>query len=335
MRLRSVGDTVLLTPALTALHDWRPDLRLSVLVEPAYAAVLEGNPSVAEVVLLRGSLGSAWRLRRARFPIVFNQHAGPTSALLTAATGAPVRVCWSGRQFSFVYNVHVPAAATFYGPQAVHSVEQRLTQFYWTGLPRGPIPPAAVYPQPDAAASVKRKLAKRGVAAGQPYAVLRPGAATSSSRWDSKRWPVEKFAEVARWLAETRGLTPIVNLGPGDEGLAPAVERHIAPHFVVLESLDLRELIAFLAGAKLFVGNDTGPTHIAAAAGRPVVAIFGSSNPAHWRPWGVEHRVVQSSAGIPSVTVEQIREACEALVPKEPVAGSPRTGVDARVEKIS
>ncbi len=326
---------VLLTPVLAAVHCWRPDLRLSVLVEPAYAAVLEGNPAVAQILLARGSLWAAWRARRERFPIVFNQHAGPTSALLTAATGAPVRVCWSGRQFSFVYNVHVPAADFLQGRQEMHSVEQRLTQFYWTGLPRGPIPPAAVYPQPDAAASVKRKLAERGIAAGQPYAVLRPGAATSSSRWDSKRWPVEKFAGVARWLAEKRGLTPIVNLGPGDEGLAPAVERHIAPHFVVLESLDLRELIAFLAGAQLFVGNDTGPTHIAAAAGRAVVAIFGSSNPAHWRPWGVEHRVVQSSAGIQSVTVEQVQEACEALLATQPVAGSPRTGVDARVEKIS
>jgi ADP-heptose:LPS heptosyltransferase len=328
---------VLLTPALTALHDWRPDLRLTVLVEPAYAVVLEGNPAVAEVLLMRGSVDSALQLRRARFPVVFNQHAGPTSALLTAASGAPGRVCWAQRQFSFLYNVHVPAAATFYGCQAVHSVEHRLTQFYWTGLPRGPIPPASVYPQPDAIASVKHKLAERGVAAGQAYAVLRPGAAASSKLRDSRCWPVEKFAAIARWLADTRGFVPVVDLGPGDREIVPLVERHLAPHCTVLNSLDLRELIALIAGARLFVGNDTGPTHIAAAAGRPVVAIFGSSDPVQWRPWGVEHRVVKSGAGIEAVSTEQVQQACDALLTREPAARSAASAValDPRLEKIS
>ena len=166
---------VLLTPALAALHVWRPDLRLSVLVEPEWRAVLEGNPAVSEILIARGFAATALTLRRKRFPTAFNQHGGPRSAFLTAATGAAARVCWKGKQFDFLYNVLAPDAVEFYGTLQVHTVEQRMTQIYWTGLPRGPIPRAGVSPQADARQRIGEILAARGVAAGEPYAVIQPG----------------------------------------------------------------------------------------------------------------------------------------------------------------
>ena len=92
IRLRSLGDVVLLTPALAALHAWRPDLRISVLVERAWRAVLEGNPAISEILIARGFVATALDLRRQKFPIVFNQHGGPTSAFLTAASGAAATI---------------------------------------------------------------------------------------------------------------------------------------------------------------------------------------------------------------------------------------------------
>jgi lipopolysaccharide heptosyltransferase III len=310
LRLRSLGDLVLTTPALAALHDWRRDLRLAVLVEPAFRAVFEGHPAVEETICAGGFAGTVGELRRRRFSIVFNQHGGPRSAFLSAAAGAPVRVAWAGSQFSFLYDVLVPGPETFYGPRPVHSVEHRITQFYWLGLPRGPIPPTKVYPQPDAVEAAERKLGERGVAPGRPYALVRPGATEPARRWD-----LEKFARLAEWLSERHGLIPVMDFGPGESELFLQAQKALRSPAVLVGGLDLRELIAMIAGARLFVGNDSGPTHVAAAVGCPVVAIFGSSSPAIWRPWTGAYRVVEDAArGVISIPEGRVREACQALL---------------------
>jgi ADP-heptose:LPS heptosyltransferase len=328
LRLRSLGDVVMLTPALAALHSARPDLRLTVAVEPEFAVILEGNPAVSEVLPARNFGATVGEIRRRIFSVVFNQHGGPTSAFLAALSGAPVRVCWDHCQFQFFYNVRVPGAANFFGPRKVHTVEHRMTQFYWAGLERGPIPPARVYPQADALASVAEKLRKSGLRAEQAYAVMHPGAA-----YFTKRWAVEKFADIARWLRAEHGIVPVIRLGPGERDAATAMKQQFAPHGIVFEpkDLDLRELIALVSQARLFVGNDSGPAHLATAAGRPAVVIFGSTDSATWRPWQTDHRVVQNDFPcnpckgdrcyafdeprcILSVTLEQVREACAALL---------------------
>ena len=327
MRLRSLGDIVLETPAIAAVNAWRPDLRICVLVEPWCAAVLEGNPAVSEQILSRGFAETARELRRHKFPIVFNQHGGPRSALLTAASASPVRVCWKSFQFSFLYNVHVPDKKEFFGTPDAHTVEHRISQFYWTGLPRGPVPRTRVFPQVDAVESVARTLGEKEIVPDVPYAVLQPGA-----RLATMRWPAEKFAEIARWLRKSYGIASVVNLGPGDGELASTVRREMSDSAVIANSFDARELIALIAGARLFVGSDSGPAHVAAAAGCPCVVIFGATNPAEWRPWQSEHRIVHTNAAfeyrrgdksvamndgraIASVSVDEVRAACEELLP--------------------
>ena len=246
MRLRSLGDIVLETPAIAALHAWRPDLRIGVLVEPRFAAALEGNSGVSDLILSREFAKTAQDLRRRRFPIVFNQHGGPRSALLTSASKSPVRVCWKGFQFSFLYNVHVPDIADapeFHGKPLVHTVEHRMSQFYFTGLPRGPIPHAQIFPQKDAVDSVAEKLAEKGLKPGAAYAVLQPGA-----RLDTMRWPVAKYAEIARWLRDAHGIATVVNVGERDEEVAAEVRREMKDCAVIPPSLDLRGLMRFLAG---------------------------------------------------------------------------------------
>jgi ADP-heptose:LPS heptosyltransferase len=327
IRLRSLGDLVLETPAIAAMHSWRTDLRISVLVEPRFAPVLEGNPAIAELIFSRGLGETVLDLLRCKFPIVFNQHGGPRSAMLTGASGSPLRVGWSGYRYSFVYNVAVPDAQEFYGAAAVHTAEHRISQFYFTGLPRGPIPRAQVFPQPDAASTVALKLAERGIVPGAQYAVLQPGA-----RLPSMRWPVAKFAEIARWLREKHGLASAVNLGARDDENAAEVRNEMQKDAVVLDAqLDVRELIALIAGSRIVVANDSGPAHLAAALQRPSVVIFGVTDPVQWRPWQSEHRIVQTGATfdhprgdkavivgnprpISSITVDEVRQNCEELV---------------------
>jgi heptosyltransferase III len=325
-RIRSLGDLVLETPVIAALHAWRPDLRISILTEPKYAAVFEGNPAIARVILSRGFAETAMELRQRRFPIVFNQHGGPRSALLVAASRSPLRVCWKGFQFSFFYNRHVPDAKEFYGTPIVHTVEHRISQVYWAGLPAGPIPRAQVFAQTDAIESLAGTLSKEGIARGAPYAVLQPAA-----RLRSMRWPLEKFREIARWMHEAHGIRSVVNLGAQDEEIASSARREMRGCAVVPKPFNLRELIALVAGARLFVGNDSGPAHLAAAMDVRSVVIFGSTNPVQWHPWKTEHRTVQTGAvfkalrgdksvvaheprSIAAIGVEEVRVACDELL---------------------
>jgi ADP-heptose:LPS heptosyltransferase len=328
IRLRSLGDLVLETPALAALHSWRPDLRISVVIEPRFAAVFEGNPAIAELIFSGGStFATAAKLRARQFPIAFNQHGGPRSAILTGFSGSPRRVGWTGYRYSFMYNVHVPDAKEFYGREAVHTVEHRISQFYWGGLPRAPIPNACIFPQPDAVASVASKLAEKGIVPGARYAVLQPGA-----RLAVMRWPVAKFAELARWLRERHGVASVVNFGAGDAETASEVHHEMRNCSVIAEPpLDIRELIALVAGSQIVIGNDSGPIHIAAALRCPSVAIFSLTDPVQWNAWQSPHRVIQTGATfrhprgdksivssnprpIGSIAFEEVRDACEGLL---------------------
>ena len=326
-RLRSLGDLILETPAIAALHAWRPDLRIFILVEERFAPVFEDNPAVCAILTARGFGDTTKTLRRERFPIAYNQHGGPRSAILTVLSAAPARVCWKNAQFSFLYNVLVPNPEEYYKNSSAHAAEHRISQFYFTGLPRGPIPRAQVFPSDSAMESARRTLVEGGIPNGTPYAVLQPEA-----RSLSMRWPVAKFAQVARWLRETHGIASVVNSSESESELAAEVRRELGKFALVPHSpLPLRELIALIAGARLYVGNDSGPTHVAAAAGIPVVAIFGPTNWRQWRPWMTEHRVVSTGArfetirgvaerfaseerAIQTIGVEEVCNACEELL---------------------
>lgn len=326
IRLRSLGDLVLETPAIAAIHTWRPDLRIHVLAEPRFAAVFDGNPCVSNVIFSKGFGETARLLRGERYAIVFNQHGGPRSALLTLASGSRHRVGWKGFQFSFAYNVRVPDAKEFYGKPVVHTVEHRMSQFYWTGLPRGPIPNARVFPQPEAVARVREILARSGIEQGATYAVLQPGA-----RLAGMRWPAEKFAEIARCLRAERGIASVVNLSSADSEIAPDIRNSLQECAVIPDPLSIRDLIALIAGSRLFVGNDSGPAHLAAATGRPSLVIYGLTNPAQWHPWQTEYRAIHADAvfdpkrgdkslalsesrSINSIETDEVRSACEELL---------------------
>jgi ADP-heptose:LPS heptosyltransferase len=331
LRLRSLGDLVLETSVIRALHEWRPDLRISVLAEERFAAVFEGNPAVTEVILSGGLMATASELRRRNFAVAFNQHGGPRSAMLTAMSGAGTKVGWRGYQYDFVYDVKVPDAQEFFAGAGVvpHTLEHRLSQLWFTGLPRGPVPPAQLFPQPDAAASAAQELAEKGIAAGTPYAVLQPGARTPAMRW-----PLENFAALAKWLRSAHNIASVVNIGARDEALA--VQAASAFHGIATTPappLDVRELIALTASASLFVGNDSGPAHIASALDRPTVTLFSETDPAQWGPRNARAVAIGTGATfthprgdkavlqtqprlITSIPLEEVQQACEKVLQK-------------------
>lgn len=334
IRLRSLGDALLATPALRALKQWRPDLRLSMLLYTRFAPILEGNPDLEEVITLapdgpQAPLALARavaELRRRRFAFCVNLHGGTLSALLTRLSGAPARLGFGHFRFRFAYTALAPEPRAVLGRDRLHAVERLLALFYWAGLPTGEIPPLQLFAQPAAREAAAQKLAARGISPGSRYAVVHPVA-----NFFTKEWPFARYAALARVLEEEHGLAPVFTCGPGEGAKLDAVAQAYGKALVRLESLSVPALVALIESAALFVGNDSGPAHIAAALSRPVVVLFGSSDSTAWKPWRTPHAVVQNHYPcnpckgdrcyafaepecILSITLEQVRAAVGRLL---------------------
>ena len=284
VRLRSIGDTVLATPSLFALRRFLPQARIDLLVEDWVAPLLDGSPDVDHIITIKrrdtaSRLIVAGQLRAARYDVAFNLHGGSTAALLTRASGARHRVGYASYRYRHLHNHAAPPASQLWQRDKTHSAEQQLALLGWTGVPVSDRPPARLVVTADAEARVARRLRDVRLDGGQDFALIHPAAA-----FDSKTWAAENFARVAEYLRE-RGLASIIVAAPGEERVIDALGSHARVPVVAFTDLTLPEVTALAARARLFVGNDSGIAHIAAAVRTPSVIVFGSSNVAHWRPW--------------------------------------------------
>ncbi|MGH9594250.1 MAG: glycosyltransferase family 9 protein, partial [Bryobacteraceae bacterium] len=241
IRLRSLGDCVLTTPALALLKSHRPDLRVSVVVEERFAAVFEGNPDVNEILPPRISAVTA-----SRPEVVLNLHGGTRSMALTMASRAGTRAGFAHHAYSLLYTARIPRAQEILGVERkVHTAEHIASAMFWMGVPQTEIPRA--------------RLAAEAAPPAPGYAVLHPFASAPE-----KTWTAAGFLEVARYLKENAGLDPVFLAGPRDDA------GMFAP-FRVYRNAPLAQVKSLLSGARIFVGNDSGPAHVAAAFGVPVV----------------------------------------------------------------
>lgn len=295
IRLRSIGDIVLLTPALELLKRWRPDLRLSVLVEPAFQDLLEGNTDVDEILSVGGSIPARLRtikaLRRRKFALCLNLHGGPTSAQLASASGARWKAGFAHFRASRAYDFLIPDARIILGQAAIHAAEHQASALFWLGLPHVEIPRARLFVAPQAKTWWEEARDGTGIPPGHDYALLHPTAL-----YATKRWAPENFARLGGYLEREAALRTLYSCGPGEAAALDAVQRAAGSPIRRLENTSLAQFTAALAGARLFVGNDSGPAHMAAALGRPTVVIFGSSSSRIWGPWprGSAAQVVQN-----------------------------------------
>jgi heptosyltransferase-3 len=285
VRLRSIGDTVLATPSLHALRRFLPDARIDVLLEDWVAPLLEGSSDVDRVLTVRRKSQSS-RLRVARqlraegYDVAYNLHGGSTAALLVRASGARHRVGYADYAYASLHNHAAPPSAELWGREKTHSAEQQLALLGWTGVPVSDRPASRLAVTPAAAAAVGRRLEDEAkLSPHQPFALIHPAAA-----FDTKTWAAANFARVVEHLA-ARGLPAIAVAAPGEEGVVDEVRAHTRAPLAGFTDLSLPELTALAARAALFVGNDSGVAHVAAAVRVPQVVVFGSSNVAHWRPW--------------------------------------------------
>ncbi len=285
IRLRSLGDCVLTTPALSLLKQSRPDLKIAVVVEDPFAPVFAGNPDVDQI--LAPNAGS---LSRFRPRLALNMHGGATSVRLMLAAASGLRAGFGHFRFQPMYNVRIPRAQEILGvDRKVHTAEHLASAMFYLGAPHAEIPRARLVAAP--------------MSRPRPYAVLHPFASEPA-----KTWPREKFLAVAQHLEDDLGIEPLFVGGASDDLSA------FGP-YTCLQGAPLEEVKSLAAGAALFVGNDSGPAHIAAAFGRPVVVLFGSSDIDNWRPWRTENSVLTSAQGIHSIEVSEVLGAIETLAP--------------------
>lgn len=284
VRIRSMGDCILTTPALSILKRALPDAAIAVVVEERFRALFEGNPDVSEI------LGPDWRaLRKWRADLCLNLHGGGSSARITALAGARFRAGFAHFRYSWIYNVRIPRAQEILGVERkVHTAEHLASAMFYLGAPPVEIPRA-------------RLFAARAEMPARPYAVIHPVAATGE-----KTWPAERFAEVARYVERSLELEPVLIGGPGEDLAAFRGWRTVA-------GAPLAEIKSLIAGASLFLGNDSGPAHMAAAFGIPVVVIFGPSDREVWAPWRTPAEVLTGSGGIEAVSVREVTDALERL----------------------
>jgi heptosyltransferase-3 len=300
INLKRLGDVLLATPAIHALRAAWPGGRITALVRSGCEAMLAGNADLDAVWTLpgRGGLGVAERVRReaallrqlrgGRFDLVLEMGKGDREAILGLVSGAPARVGYE------------PGRAGFAGRRRLltHAVpwngHQHMVETYLDLCEAVGVPPAdrrlRLAVRPAAEARVASLLEAGGLGSDAPLAVVHP-----VSRWLFKCWTDEGFAAVCRWLVVERGLRVAVTAGPEPSELAKA-RRVVAlagvPVLACLGTLTLEELAALLRRARLFVGVDSAPMHMAAAVGARAVALFGPSGEHSWGPWGEGHVVV-------------------------------------------
>jgi heptosyltransferase I len=317
VRLSAMGDVIHTLPAVYALREAFPHAHIGWLIDERWAELLSapGSPRRGQRSSLRPlvdevhavnlktwqespfsistlqRVAKVWNdVRDARYDAAVDLQGTMRSGVLARLSGARV-----------VYGAAEPRespASLWYTRKVVargrHVVEQNLS-IAEALVERGMKPPASDIPcdlpyDPQSEERTEQGLAQHNV---RDFAILNPGAG-----WGAKRWPAERYGEVARKLADA-GICPLVNYGPGEEDLFRAVLAASGGRAMPTKGT-ISELIALTRRARLFIGGDTGPLHLAAALRVPVVAIFGPTDPARNGPYGTRGIVLRSPESITS-----------------------------------
>jgi lipopolysaccharide heptosyltransferase I len=320
IKLSAVGDVIHTIPVLNKLRARYPAAQIDWLVTPAIAELLRHNPAISNVIEFeRGEWATPWRpapfvsyarlaakLRANGYDLVVDMHGQLRTAIFTLASGAPVRIgfdrprasvwdasprtfskearkhAWQGaREGSWIaYTHHIPVPTL-----DLHAVDRYLNVGPLLGLPEGPADFSFPIP-PAADASVGALLRRHGI--GGDFVAMAPGTI-----WETKHWDSDKFAEVARHFLR-RGLA-VALMGTRRERAVCEEVARLAPGAVnVAGETSLTQLAALIRRSMLSVTNDSGPMHLAVAVDRPVVSVFGPTDPVWIGPYGRADAVLQS-----------------------------------------
>lgn len=289
VRLGSLGDVIHTLPAVAAIRRALPDAEIDWLVDAPHQEIVGLVNVIDARIVLEGRTLKAWLnaaaiLRARRYDAAVDFQGLFKSAILARASGAKRVLGFS------IWHLRERGARAFYtdaggGEQEGQHVIRKNLALASLLVPS--IDPAAPLEFPLAAVSREAVDVLKRELAGEPYAVLNPGAA-----WPNKRWPAERFGEVAAFLRARHGLRSVVTWGPGEKMLAESAVAASEGAALMTGPLTLLDLVALLRDASLMVSGDTGPTHIAGALGVPIVSPFGPTSAARNGPWHADDIVI-------------------------------------------
>lgn len=296
VKLSSIGDVVHTLPAAARLRRALPEASISWIVERRASEILKGSPVIDELIEIdtrewRKNVISKATLEDIRSKLeqvrtgASNNGAGANridvaidfqglikSGVVTMATGAVRRIGFETRELRekasrFFLNEQVETA------QVKHVIEKNLALAGSLINNREFL--KSKYDFPIYVSPEDNEYADRVIARiGSPFAIINPGGG-----WPTKLWPVERYGEVADWLSNNRAINSIVTYGPGEEGMAEAAGASSRSNAAHPTPSTLKQFVALARRASLFVGGDTGPLHLAAASGTPIVGLYGPTSP--------------------------------------------------------
>jgi lipopolysaccharide heptosyltransferase I len=293
VRLGALGDIVHTVPAAAALRRAFPDARIDWVVDARHGSFADLVVPVDRVITLDKPSLPAWvdlvkRLRPARYDIALDFQGLMKSAVIARASGARRVAGFS------IWHLREKSARPFYSEvdapeRAIHVIAKNLSLLTTLGVNTTTVEFPLARVHSPALEVIEGQL---GTSPARPaLALINPGAA-----WPNKRWPAGRFGEVAAFLHEVRGLVPYVLWGPGEAALAQEVIDASSGAARLAPPTSTADLLALSRAAALMVSGDTGPLHIAGAAGTPLVAIFGPTDPGRNGPWSPEDVVVSRHA---------------------------------------
>lgn len=317
-----LGDVVLSLPALDAIRERFPRARITVAVgKPGAEIVALSGFADATLVVDRVGLRDGFKplsvlrvfkivkaVREQKFDFVIDLHSLSETNLLGFLSGAPKRLFSRrpGRSLDYLANFQ-PRPPVETDHRTRHLIDRYLDVLIPLEVQNVNRIPTLQTRTADGAA-LERKLARAKAEAGAPLVGLFPGAGHPS-----RRWPLAHFASLADFLIRNDQLKVLVFLGPEERAFAKDVRAQFPPTTIVVEELTIPQLAAAQARLAAFVSNDTGPMHIAAAVGTPVVLLLDKRAPESYLPQGDRHRVVSNSV-ISDITVDEVYAATRSVL---------------------
>jgi heptosyltransferase-1 len=294
VRLGALGDIIHAVPAASALRAAYPDARIDWLVDAKHRAIVDLVTILDRVVTLErrsmaGWIDAASVLRRVRYDAAVDFQGLLKSAVLARLSGATRVLGFS------IWHLREKTARPFYSETDAghgeresdgHVILKNLRLLRALGVEDETVRFPLARSESRALAAVRAT-----VGSGAPFALINPGAA-----WPNKRWAPERYGEVCSFLRDVRGLQPFVLWGPGEESLAQAVVDASLGAARLAPPTELADLLELARAAAVMVSGDTGPLHIATAAGTPTVGIFGPTDPDRNGPWAPEDVTVSRFA---------------------------------------
>ena len=294
VRLSAIGDVIHALPVLEALRAQLPDARIGWLVEELSAPLLQSHPDLNQLYVIpkkrwRGHFREHFggeilpfykQIRGDGWDATLDLQGLLKSSFSARTTGAKVRVGFAGagaREGSWLLNNRRVASR----PQDVHVVEKNLRLLEGLGLKVPEVAPRGTLGIQSTEQEVMKGMLRWAGWKGEGLLAINPGAG-----WSSKRWPPAYFADLATRLARRTGLRPVVLWGPKEEPMRDEILAGLKDvDGIAAPPTKVRELAVLISLCKMFVGGDTGPTHMAGLLGVPVISIFGASDGARNCPW--------------------------------------------------